>query len=270
VSRDLQRSPRMRSIPVVVGDAPPVWCHVVAPEVVNPDARLTVVMHGVLRNGSDYARRWAPFAARGDRVVLAPEFDALRWRGARGYNLGNVMDGTALNPPQRWAFTVLEGLCDAVRERFALRDGDLDMFGHSAGAQFVHRFLLFRPDAPVRRAIAAGAGWYTAPDRSAPWPYGLGHPALSFTDADLARYAARDVVLVRGSFDIHHDSNLRTSPHALAQGANRYERAAWMFEQVRRVDPASRWRLVDVPGVGHDDSAVAPTAWELLVDRATI
>src|SRR4051812_26871043 len=203
VSLDLKRAPEPRSFPVRIGEAPAVWCHLVAPELVAPDARLTVVMHGVLRNGLDYARRWAPFAARGDRVVLAPEFDALRWPGARGYNLGNVMNGTALNPPEQWAFTVLEELCDVMRERFALRDRDLDMFGHSAGAQFVHRFLLFRPEAPVRRAVAAGAGWYTAPSRSVPWPYGLRHPALSFTDADLARYAARDVVLVRGSFDIH-------------------------------------------------------------------
>jgi hypothetical protein len=267
VSRDLQRSPRLRSFPVRVGDAPPVWCHVVAPELVTSGARLTVVMHGVLRNGAEYARRWAPFAARGDRVVLAPEFDALRWPGARGYNLGNVLDGRALNPPAQWAFTVLEGLCDAVRERFALRDGELDMFGHSAGAQFVHRFLFFRPDVPVRRAIAAGAGWYTAPDRSVPWPYGLQHPALSFTGADLARYAARDVVLLRGGTDVHYDSNLRTSAEALAQGANRYERAAWMLEQVRRVNPASPWRLIDVPGVGHDDTRIAPTAWELLAAR---
>jgi hypothetical protein len=231
---------------------------------------LTVVMHGVLRNGAEYARRWAPFAARGDRVVLAPEFDALRWRGARGYNLGNVVDGRALNPPARWAFTVLEGVIGAARERFAVPDGELDIFGHSAGAQFVHRFLLFRPDAPVRRAIAAGAGWYTAPDLSAPWPYGLKHPALSFTDADLARYAARDVVLLRGGADVHRDANLRTSEQALAQGANRYERAAWMLEQVRRIDPGSPWRLIDVPGVGHDDTAVAPTAWDLLVADATV
>src|SRR3954470_2704747 len=218
----------MRSIPVVVGDARPVWCHVVAPEVVNPDARLTVVMHGVLRNGNEYAERWAPWAARGDRVVLAPEFDQLRWPGARGHNLGNVLHGGELNPVGRWSFSVLEGLVDRVRAMLGLRDAGYDLFGHSAGAQFVHRFLLFRAHAPVGRAIAAGAGWYTAPDRERPWPYGLAHPHLAFGDAELARYARRDVVLLRGAEDVEHDSNLRMSEHAREQGANRYERAAWM------------------------------------------
>jgi hypothetical protein len=264
VTLDLQRAPQPDSFPVRIGEAPAVWCHVVVPHVVTPGTRLTVVMHGVLRNGSDYARRWAPFAARGDRLVLAPDFDAVRWPGARGYNLGNVFHGDQLNPVGRWAFTVLEGLCEHVRARFRLREDAYDLFGHSAGAQFVHRFLLFRAHAPVRRAIAAGAGWYTAPDRARPWPYGLLHRELSFSDAELARYAARDVVLVRGTGDVYADGNLRTGSQASAQGASRYERAAWMLEQVRRLDPATRWRLVDVHGAGHDDAQVAPTAWALL------
>src|SRR5919198_5914292 len=191
VSPAPQRAPQTRSFPVHVGDAPPVWCHVVAPEVVAPGARLTVVMHGILRNGAEYAQRWAPLAARGDRVVLAPEFDAVRWPGARSYNLGNVFTGGQLNPVSRWAFTVLEGLCEHVRARLGLREEAYDLFGHSAGARFVHRFLLFCGHAPVRRAIAAGAGWYTVPDRDRPWPAGLRHPQLHFTDAARPRHLAR-------------------------------------------------------------------------------
>jgi hypothetical protein len=37
-----------------------------------------------------------------------------------------------------------------------------------------------------------------------------------------------------------------------------------MDEQMRRVDPLTAWRLVDVPAVGHDDAAMARAAWPLL------
>ena len=38
------------------------------------------------------------------------------------------------------------------------------MFGHSAGGQFVHRFVQFKPNSRVNYAISANAGWYTVPD----------------------------------------------------------------------------------------------------------
>ena len=56
--------------------------HLVLPPIVGPRTRLVVAMHGVLRNGMEYAEHWAPAAARGDRVVLVPELDRGRWPGA--------------------------------------------------------------------------------------------------------------------------------------------------------------------------------------------
>jgi poly(3-hydroxybutyrate) depolymerase len=232
--------------------------HLVVPPVVGPRSHLVVVLHGVLRNAVAYAERWAPLALRGDRIILAPEFDTLRWPGARGYNLGN------LSGPGPSSFAVLEALCAAVQDRLGLVERRFVLFGHSAGAQVVHRFVLLRPAAPVRLAIAAGAGWYTAPDLTLRWPYGLAHARLHLGPDDLRRWAAAPVVLMRGALDVHPDGNLRMTPEALAQGANRYARAGWMHEQMRRVDPGSRWRLVDVPGVGHDDAAMARAAWPLL------
>jgi pimeloyl-ACP methyl ester carboxylesterase len=232
--------------------------HLVLPAVIGPCTRLVVVMHGVLRNGVEYAERWAPVATRGDRVVLVPELDGWDWPGARAYNLGNA---TRRGPS---AFAAVERLCGIVRERLGLADPGFVLWGHSAGAQFVHRFVLFRPDAQVRLAIAAGAGWYTAPDLETRWPYGLAHRRLSFTAGDVRRWAAAPVVLMRGTLDVQRDLHLRTSKRAMAQGPNRFDRAAWMHEQIHRFDPGSLWRLVDVPGVAHDDRLMARAAWPLL------
>ena len=50
----------------------------------------------------------------------------------------------------------------------------MDLFGHSAGGQFVHRMLSFGFRDRVAVAVSANAGTYAMPDLSTPWPFGLG------------------------------------------------------------------------------------------------
>ena len=38
-----------------------------------------------------------------------------------------------------------------------------DLFGHSAGSQVAHRFLLFKPTNKTNKVILSAAGWYTVP-----------------------------------------------------------------------------------------------------------
>jgi pimeloyl-ACP methyl ester carboxylesterase len=44
---------------------------------------------------------------------------------------------------------------------------------HSAGAQLLHRLLLFRPDPSASSIVVANSGSYTFPDLSWDFPYGL-------------------------------------------------------------------------------------------------
>jgi pimeloyl-ACP methyl ester carboxylesterase len=87
---------------------------------------------------------------------------------------------------------VLERLVATLRSELGLADEAFDLWGHSAGAQFAHRFALFRPAAPVRRIVAAGAGWYTTPDLELDFPYGLRHEQLGFDRLALERWTRRD------------------------------------------------------------------------------
>lgn len=238
---------------------------VAAPPSPSPDTRITVVLHGTERNAEEYLAPWAQWAARCDRVVVAPQFDRVTWPGSRGYILGGVLDPRgARQRRSRWAFSAVTRLHRRVRERYGVADEQFDVWGHSAGAQFVHRYLLFAPDAPVRTAIAANAGWYTLPDLELPFPYGLRHPALAFTAADVAAWATRPLVLMRGTADVVRDEHLRATPEAEAQGPSRYARAAAMHRAGHAVDPACRWGLVDVPGAAHEYAAMAPAAQALL------
>lgn len=144
-----------------------------------------------------------------------------------------------------------------ARERFDLADDEFDLWGHSAGAQFVHRYLLFEPTAPVRTAIAANAGWYTLPDLEQPFPYGLRHPALHVTPADVAAWVARPLVLMRGCADVERDEHLRMTPQADAQGPHRFARAAAMYRAGHAAATGCRWDLIDVPFAAHDFTAMA-------------
>ena len=47
------------------------------------------------------------------------------------------------------------------------------VFGHSAGGQFAHRFLMFKPNSRLDKMVASGSGWYTVPNLDFNFPYGF-------------------------------------------------------------------------------------------------
>lgn len=237
----------------------PVRVHVAGPPRLGPHTRTVIVLHGVLRNPEEYIEAWADWAAAENRLVACPGFDSTGWGGSRAYNMGNVMPrgGGDPLPEEKWVFTVVESLHQHMRGTLALADACFDLWGHSAGAQVAHRFPLFKPRAPLRRVVAAGAGWYTLPDPGLLYPYGLGHPRLGLWDVRARAWLQAPLTLMRGSRDVVRDEHLRTKPEAEAQGPTRFDRAAHMLDRARALDPNTRWRLLDVPGAGHEHAAMA-------------
>lgn len=242
-----------------------VACHLALPADPGPATRLVVVLHGTERNSLDYREPWWEWAREHDRLVVCPHFDRAGWPGAPGYILGNVLDPHGRPRPERaWAFRAVTDLAAQVADTFGLADRRFDLWGHSAGAQFVHRYALFQPAAPLRRAIAANAGWYTLPE-STPFPYGIAHPVVG--SASAARWTAAPLVLMRGELDVERDATLRVTPGADLQGPHRFARAASMIRAGRAADPHCRWELHDVPGVGHQFAGMAAAAQALLLQR---
>jgi len=247
---------------------PSVRTFIFVPPKLSADTKLLVVMHGRSRNAEDYLNSWVEWATENNRVVICPQFDEQNWLISHQYNLGNVFTGEdgagEMNPESRWSFTIVEKLREAIRQNFGLADERFDMFGHSAGAQFIHRFLMFKPDAPVRTAIAANAGWFTLPDAGVDFPYGWRHPKLNFTKEDLNRYTRKRLILLRGTDDTGRGESLRTTPEADWQGLTRFERAESMFDAVLKFDPKSRWKLIDVPNAAHEQQKMALAAQAIL------
>ena len=247
---------------------PNVKTFISIPASVSPKTRILLVMAGRTRNADDYIDSWINWTAANDYIVIAPQFDEKNWAEPNGYNFGNIIANDAepftVIPKKNWAFTIVEDIAELVRLKFGITDKKYDLFGHSAGGQFVHRFLLVMPKTNVRLAIAANPGFYTVPDLDIAFPYGLMNFPFSLSYKDLIAVTGKNVVLMRGTADVLRTENLRQTPEADAQGKNRFERAAYMLGKVKKFNPKSNWELIDVPNIGHDQKGMAVAAQEFL------
>ena len=228
-----------------------------------PEAPVVIVMHGVNRNADDYRDNWRDLAQRYGLRVYAPEFSAADFPGAALYNLGGVgRDGPS-------AYAALEPLFSAIARPGGEAQGYY-LFGHSAGAQFVHRALLFEDLPHLNTAYSANAGWYTLPDASQAWPYGTGGTPAS--EDDIRRWVGMPLTILLGERDVDpRHQHLRHTPEAEAQGPHRYARGLNFANAARaRADALGvtyGWRVGSVPGVAHDNAGMAEAAaWMIAAD----
>lgn len=239
-----------------------VWYH--QPAGAGADAPVVIVMHGVARNAEEYLSDWIEHSEAKRFLLVVPEFSKAEFPGEDAYNSGNLFDAAGRPVPRaRWSYSMIEPLFDAVRERLGNHSRDYLIYGHSAGAQFVQRFLYFVPEARVSRAVAANAGWYMLPDLTVAFPYGLkGTPA---NEAALRSALARPVVVLLGEADTdaNHPS-LRHTPESDAQGLYRFARGQYFFARASAAAATMRapfqWTLATVPGVAHVNKDMAPFA----------
>lgn len=241
------------------------------PARIDSKTSVVIVMAGRQRNADEYLDSWVAWGAKNNYLVLSPQFDEANWPEPLGYNFGNIASGKEAkntpNPKAKWAFTVVEQLFDHAREKFSVKAKNYLLFGHSAGGQFVHRFMLYMPENRVGLAIAANPGFYTLPDREIIFPYGLKNSPVAVSDNDVKKWTGGGLILMRGTADIERTDSLRQTPEADSQGKNRFERALFMFQQVKKANPTTKWQLVDVQGVAHDQKGMAEAAQRFLDAR---
>lgn len=229
---------------------------------------LQFVLHGVKRNASEYRDQWELIADRYGLIVVAPEFSQKHWSRAAGYNLGDV---GAHADPEKWGFSAIEHLFDEVREGQA----EYRIFGHSAGAQFLQRMMLFRPDHRASVVVAANPGWYTMPEwradrKAGPFPYSLVEARVG--ERELRRALERRFVLMLGEKDNDpDDENLNQTEGARKQGATRVERGENFFKAATAVagelGVKLGWELVEVPETAHDGAQMGRFAADYLYGR---
>ncbi len=249
---------------------------------------VVVTVHGDSRNADDYGRYTADAATLAGKsattVVVAPWFAAAE-DSPRSNQLYWTSDGwkkgdDSVAEARVWtmsSFTVLDAL--VTRAHRAFPTAKITVAGHSAGGQFVQRYVAFAGQTYVTRYLPMNPGSYlyldairwdgtqrhalTAEEQKScsrwnDYTYGLARRTGSLavrTDAQArTAYAAAPVSYLLGDLDTELDSSLDTGCSADWEGANRLERGRNFFAalpQALGVDAVRSHSLVTVPGVAH-------------------
>ncbi len=251
----------------------PVQVYYHVPEGANSESPVLLVFHGAGRDAQPSRDDLRALSDEKGFILLVPEFSDQYYPGSNLYNLGGVFtngespSAASMLPEDRWTFSIVAPLFADARSRFRFEAQTFDAFGHSAGAQFLHRLLLFIPDLPVDRAVANAAGWYTVPDASVDFPYGMGE--TGYSEAEIERIFSKELRVSVGALDTDPNSfDLRHTPEADAQGINRLQRAQFFYQKggqgAQESGEPFNWRYSVWPSVGHDLEASAEYALELL------
>ena len=252
--------------PGFAAESLPVWYHL--PETFNDESYIVIVLHGTSRAAQSSRDNWAGPAERHGFLVAVPEFGRAHFTDP-SYAYGRLWNDEAPYARLDWAashcrfiddlFDVLNRALGAVRTGFML-------YGHSAGAAFAHRYVMFAPVDRVARAIFANAGWYTLPDPDIALPFGLRESGI--TSEKRAAFLARDITILVGDDDRNGPYPDWWPPGSERQGEHRVARSLAYFQTARtlaaRLDMPFNWRWESVPGVAHENAKMIAPAVRII------
>ncbi len=281
-AREVLKTPGTGRLAINSLQGKPLIAHVFRPSQFDSvTGRIWFVMHGTGRDAERYLKNAAPVAERHQVLVVVLEFSRHDYPNGDAYTLGVVTRGRVddhaaeegrWRNPRQTPYMEVERTFSAVREALQSRQPGYFIFGHSAGAQFVHRLLSFVRCPSVLKAVAANAGWYTLPTIDKKWPpfpYSLRGAAREFQDPRQVLAAPLTVLL--GTCDTRgteEDSKLRASEGAMAQGADRLARGMNYYavgqQAAQSANQPLGWRVQLVPGAGHEVAEVIAPAGQLL------
>jgi hypothetical protein len=264
--KSLIGAPSANSVPYVDPAFPdrPLVLHAARPRKYDTATPVLFVHHGVRRNGEDYRDYWLDLVDEAGVLAISIEFSEASFPEYLWYHFGNLhnKDGVP-NPREAWTFGVDERLFQQLRAQGVTTRQRYGLFGHSAGGQYVHRMLSFGFRDHVAVAVSANAGTYAMPDLLTPWPFGLGETEVD--TGRLRKLLAFPITVMAGTEDVLTTGRFfPKGPRSMRQGATRYERAQNYVRSGHAAAAALRtscaWRVIDVPGVGHDGKRMSAAA----------
>lgn len=235
--------------------------------------RVAVLVHGMLaknggglRTADTFIKRWIPTAEKKRLILIAPIFDkdfggkAGPGGGYRGL-FGRKID----------ADDFLNLIVDRYKYFFPSFEGRFYLYGHSAGAQFVSRYVVKHPQRIISAVISA-AGHLPFPDPNVPWADGMARLKRKMTWGGPEPVREIDfqpnpqgwliasqlpITLVVGALDTSEKSHVET--------ARQWYKA--MNKLARQHEKSGKVKLRVVPKVGHNSLKLTPFCIKALFRR---
>lgn len=227
------------------------------------------VLEGADR-GYDYLlESWKKSAEARKFVLVLPHFD-LSLYPLTDYQETGVLtpDRKNVKDPSLQTSALIDEIFKYLRKHTDIKSEKYTIYGHSAGGQFIQRFMLFYDSPYVEKAIIGSPGWYTFPDKEQVFPYGT-RDIMYIDNETIKKYLSKNIVLQLGMGDTIRESYLRKTPEAELQGANRLERGRNFYNYIQKIAAENNWpchwQKQEVPDVGHQSALMGEKALPLLL-----
>ncbi|MEM1137786.1 MAG: hypothetical protein AAGI07_18250 [Bacteroidota bacterium] len=265
------------------------------PKNFHSQSKILIVIPGAGRNGDSYRDAWIDEAEKYGVLVLSPMYSEKEY-GFEDYHLcGLVYDmdlrdkvtyiensnEVLLNEENltfkvksnadEWIFNDFGRLFESVVDVTKSKQVDYDIFGHSAGGQILHRFVLFYPNSKANRILASNSGFYTLPDFNSALPFGMKNAPLE--EANLKFSFKKKLILFNGELDNENEKGgtLLRSTSADKQGLHRLERGKFFYKEAKskamELGFKFNWELEIIPDVGHNHREMGDAAAKYLYER---
>ena len=237
------------------------------PDVIDENTKILFIVHGNSRNADDYLKVWIKLSEGKNVALFAPHFKRNSFISFNTLQM-STSNGVIRTNTDLYLNNSIDTLFEFIKFKFNLKSKRYDIYGHSAGAQFVHRYLLMSKDPQVNIAVAANAGWYTFLN-GADFPYGVKNTPISLSDNNVKKFLSMDLHILIGSNDIDVNSSINKSNGAQNQGLNRFQRAKNFFEYTESIVEQNNlefnWQYQVVSGAPHSNKVMSRAAVLILL-----
>lgn len=118
-----------------------------------------------------YTENWLDFAEANGYILIVPAFNQENFSSLIGdHAMGGYrgLFGREIAADE-WVLRLVK----AHQQTYGAPDRQFYLYGHSAGGQFVGRFLMTHPEL-IKRAVISAAATYPQPNTDVAWPFGMG------------------------------------------------------------------------------------------------
>jgi len=247
---------------------PDVEVYYSAPVSITENTKIMFIIHGSARSADSYLNDWLALSEGRDVFLIAPQFSK-EFYDEYAYLMKTNKRGKRVRDASLDLDSSLGELFNFFSSKFNIKTEDFRIYGHSDGAQFVHRYLLLSNETRIDKAAMANAEFYTFLNTAAQYPFGIKN--MNVSEDRLKWFLSLKGGIFLGDQDNNpRHKGLPNMRKAKKQGKHRLQRGTNFFNDLVELGVEKnlpfRWRYQIVPGVSHENAGMSVAAAEFLLE----